>query len=216
MHVEHKLEELGIELPAPLKPPGNFELVTVHDGLAYIAGHGPFDGSTLLMAGLVGADLTVEEGYEAARLTALSMLASLKHALGDLDRVTRWLRAVGYGMTVTTEPALDADGRPSRDWVVAQVDAAVRHGAHGVAVLGIATETNKLDAGERRTVMEWTAEALRKRMPLAVTIAEPSVHGQVAFARAARDAGADYVVVGTQVERDGARAVRDLALAARA
>ena len=96
MPIEHKLQEMGIALPAPLKPPGNFELVTVHGGLAYVAGHGPFDGSTLLMAGRVGDDLTLEEGYEAARLTALSMFASLKRELGDLERVTRWLRAVGY------------------------------------------------------------------------------------------------------------------------
>jgi hypothetical protein len=89
----------------------------------------------------------------------------------------------------------DAEGALARDGIVAQVEAAVRHGAHGVAVLGIATETNKLDAGERRTVMEWTAQALRKRLPLAVTIAEPSVHGQVAFARAAHEAGADFVIL---------------------
>jgi len=89
----------------------------------------------------------------------------------------------------------DADGKLARDGIVAQVEAAVRHGAHGVAVLGIATETNKLDAGERRTVMEWTAQALRKRLPLAVTIAEPSVQGQAAFARAAHDAGADFVIL---------------------
>ncbi|HVJ75254.1 MAG TPA: dihydrodipicolinate synthase family protein [Casimicrobiaceae bacterium] len=89
----------------------------------------------------------------------------------------------------------DADGRPSRDGIVAQVEAAVRHGAHGVAVLGIATETNKLDALERRTIMEWTAQALDGRLPLAVTIAEPSVHGQVAFARAAHEAGANWVIL---------------------
>jgi hypothetical protein len=46
--------------------------------------------------GLVGRDLTLEEAYNAARLTALSMLASLKRELGNLDRVTRWIRAVGY------------------------------------------------------------------------------------------------------------------------
>ena len=48
------------------------------------------------MQGLVGRDLTVDKAYEAARLTALSILASLKQELGDLDRVTQWLRAVGY------------------------------------------------------------------------------------------------------------------------
>jgi enamine deaminase RidA (YjgF/YER057c/UK114 family) len=96
MKIEAKLEAMGLILPAPLVPPGNFELVTVHRGLAYVAGHGPFDGSTLLAEGLVGRDLTVEQAYDAARLTALSILASLKRELGDLDRVTQWLRAVGY------------------------------------------------------------------------------------------------------------------------
>jgi enamine deaminase RidA (YjgF/YER057c/UK114 family) len=96
MTIEQRLASMGLDLPAPLVPPGNFELVKVHGGLAYIAGHGPFDGSTLLAAGLVGRDLTVEQAYDAARLTALSILASIKRELGDLDRVTQWLRAVGY------------------------------------------------------------------------------------------------------------------------
>ena len=94
--IRSRLDELGLTLPAPLVPPGNFQLVKVHSGLAYIAGHGPFDGSTRLVEGLVGRDLTLEEGYEAARLTGLSMLASLERELGDLDRVTQWIRAVGY------------------------------------------------------------------------------------------------------------------------
>lgn len=96
MSIEDRLAEMGLVLPAPLEPPGNFQLVKVHGGLAYVAGHGPFDGSTALMTGLIGRDLTLDEGYEAARLTALSILASLKRELGSLDRVTQWIRAVGY------------------------------------------------------------------------------------------------------------------------
>ncbi len=94
--VEDRLSTLGLTLPTPLTPPGNFRLVKIHDGVAYIAGHGPFDGATPLVQGLIGRDLTLDEGYGAARLTALSMLASLKRELGELDRVTQWLRAVGY------------------------------------------------------------------------------------------------------------------------
>ncbi len=94
--IETRLSELGLTLPTPLKPPGNFELIKVHNGLAYIAGHGPFDGGTPLVQGLVGRDIGLEEAYEAARLTGLSILASLKGELGDLDRVTQWIRAVGY------------------------------------------------------------------------------------------------------------------------
>jgi hypothetical protein len=75
--IEARLEELGLKLPVPMKPPGNFKLVNVHEGVAYIAGHTVIDGSNVLVQGVVGRDLTVEEGYEAARLTGLSILASL-------------------------------------------------------------------------------------------------------------------------------------------
>ena len=98
--IEDRLRALGLKLPAPLAaPPGvrlPFDAVRVHGDLAYISGHGPFDGDRPLAAGRVGAELTVEEAYEAARATALSMLASLKRELGDLDRVTAWIKALGF------------------------------------------------------------------------------------------------------------------------
>jgi enamine deaminase RidA (YjgF/YER057c/UK114 family) len=97
--IEDRLAEEGLQLPAVFGgPPGferKFELVRVVGPMAYVSGHGPVDGATPLMRGKVGAALTLEEGYEAARLTALSMLASLKAELGDLDRVTAWIRALG-------------------------------------------------------------------------------------------------------------------------
>jgi enamine deaminase RidA (YjgF/YER057c/UK114 family) len=97
--IEKKLAGLGLKLPKPFEaPPGaefKFDLVRVSAGTAYVAGHGPIDGSKVLMRGKVGGDLSVEQGYEAARLTALSILASLKKELGDLDRVTGWVKALG-------------------------------------------------------------------------------------------------------------------------
>lgn len=89
----------------------------------------------------------------------------------------------------------DASGAPLRDPLRAQVEASIRHGAHGVAILGLATETNKLDTNERRQILEWTAAAVAGRVPLAVTVAEPSVHGQAAFVRAAKEAGAAWVIL---------------------
>lgn len=106
--IESRLDELGLVLPVAMNPPGNFKLVTVYDGLAYVAGHGAVDGSTVLVEGVVGEDLTVEQGYEAARLTGLAIIASLKQELGDLDRVTRWLRVVGY---VQTAPGFHDNAR---------------------------------------------------------------------------------------------------------
>lgn len=91
-----------------MDPPGNFKLVNVYEGIAFVAGHTAIDGSTVLMQGTVGDDLTLEDGYEAARLTALSILASLKRELGELDRVTKWLRAVGY---VHTAPGFHDNAR---------------------------------------------------------------------------------------------------------
>lgn len=96
MTIEAKLERMGHTLPAPIVPPGNYELVQVHGDVAYVSGHGPFDGSTPLVQGIVGRDLTLDEGYHAARLTALSILSSLRLALGELERVTQWLKVVGY------------------------------------------------------------------------------------------------------------------------
>lgn len=101
MEIEQKLAEMGLELPPAIKaPPGvvlPFSFVRIHAGIAYISGHGPqnADGTVAGPLGKVGADVTVEQGYEAAKLVALSMLGSLKRALGDLDRVSAWLRLHG-------------------------------------------------------------------------------------------------------------------------
>ncbi len=89
----------------------------------------------------------------------------------------------------------DADGGLDRAAITAEVEAAVAAGAQGVAVLGLATEMNKLDGRERRTLLDWVAETLAGRLPLAVTIAEPHVAGQVAFARAAAANGARWVIL---------------------
>jgi enamine deaminase RidA (YjgF/YER057c/UK114 family) len=97
--IEEKLSELGLELPAVFAAPPpiefKFDLVRVVDGAAFVSGHGPLNGSKVLMQGKVGSDLTIEQGYEAARLTALSVLASLKDELGELDRVKQWVKLLG-------------------------------------------------------------------------------------------------------------------------
>ena len=105
--IADRLAELGLELPEPFRgPPGvavRFARVRLHGGLAYLSGHGPFDGERPLAKGRVGKStwragtlLTVEQARWAARATALSMLASLKHELGDLDRVSGWLKVLGF------------------------------------------------------------------------------------------------------------------------
>jgi enamine deaminase RidA (YjgF/YER057c/UK114 family) len=99
--IEERLAELGLVLPPPFEPPAGvvlpFQFVRVIGNRALISGHGPqsADGSMAAPLGKVGRDLTVEQGYIAARLTALSILASLKRTLGDLDRVSAWGRVFG-------------------------------------------------------------------------------------------------------------------------
>jgi enamine deaminase RidA (YjgF/YER057c/UK114 family) len=101
MRIEAKLEELGLVLPEPAKvPPGvklPFPWVRVHGNRLFISGHGPQlpDGSLAGPFGKVGAEVTFERAYELAKLTALSMLGSVKREIGDLDRVVAWLRVFG-------------------------------------------------------------------------------------------------------------------------
>jgi dihydrodipicolinate synthase/N-acetylneuraminate lyase len=89
----------------------------------------------------------------------------------------------------------DAGGRIDRAAMRRQIDACVAGRAHGVAVMGLATEVGKLDIRERRELLEWVAEDLGGRKPLVVTVAEPSVHGQVEMARAAERLGAGWVIL---------------------
>jgi enamine deaminase RidA (YjgF/YER057c/UK114 family) len=97
--IEDRLAELGLSLPRPFAAPRGtefkFELVRVSGGVGYVSGHLPTDGAEVLMRGKVGDDLTIEQGYEAARLTGLAILASLKRELGELDRVGGWIKALG-------------------------------------------------------------------------------------------------------------------------
>ena len=100
MHIEAKLAEMGLTLPEQLQAPGMrlpFAQVRIRGNRAYISGHGPQnpDGSVAKPLGKVGAEVSLEEGYQAARLVALAILSDLKRTLGDLDRVTGWLRVFG-------------------------------------------------------------------------------------------------------------------------
>ena len=97
--IDDRLAELGLELPEPFAPPPGvefrFDLVRVSGGLAYVSGHLPVNGSEVLVTGRVGGELDLDAGYEAARLTTLSILASLRRDLGDLDRISGWVKALG-------------------------------------------------------------------------------------------------------------------------
>jgi enamine deaminase RidA (YjgF/YER057c/UK114 family) len=91
---EQRLAELGIELPPVFPPAGSYLGCVVDQGLVYVAGHGPIDGTTVIR-GKVGRDLSLAGARQAARLTGLSILATLRAELGSLDRIARIVKVFG-------------------------------------------------------------------------------------------------------------------------
>jgi enamine deaminase RidA (YjgF/YER057c/UK114 family) len=141
--IDERLAELGIVLPPVFPPAGNYLGCVIDDGLVFVSGHGPISGDTIIR-GKVGADLTVHEGREAAWLTGLSILATLRAELGDLDRIARIVKVFGMvnvapGFTQT--PAV-IDG--CSDLLVSVFGAAGRHARSAVGLaelpIGIAVE----------------------------------------------------------------------------
>lgn len=92
--IDARLTELGLTLPAAPSPAANYVGSVEAGPLLFIAGQGPAKGDGFV-AGKVGVDLTLDEGREAARLVALALIAHMKAALGDLDRVVRVVKLLG-------------------------------------------------------------------------------------------------------------------------
>lgn len=103
MKIASRLQALGIELPPVFPPAANYLGCVIDEGLVYVGGHGPVAGNDV-MRGKVGADLTIDEGRHAARMTALSILATLNAELGDLDRIQRIVKVFGM---VNVAPGFD-------------------------------------------------------------------------------------------------------------
>ena len=94
--VEDKIAELGIQLYGQKKPPGlKIQMATQSGTMIYLSGNGPISENGARIEGKVGIDITTEEGYEAARLTAINHLSVLKEHLGDLNKVVRIVKVFG-------------------------------------------------------------------------------------------------------------------------
>ena len=94
--VEKRLADAGITLPAAPAPVGNYVPAVVTGNLVFMAGQIPNRDGKLAVKGKLGADVTIEQGYEAAKICAINVLAQLKAAIGDLDRVRRCVRVGGF------------------------------------------------------------------------------------------------------------------------
>lgn len=92
--IAQRLDELGLVLPPVFPPAGSYLGCVVDDDIVYVGGHGPVNGSEMVR-GKVGATVTLAEAQRAARMTALSILATLQAELGSLDRIDRILKVFG-------------------------------------------------------------------------------------------------------------------------
>jgi enamine deaminase RidA (YjgF/YER057c/UK114 family) len=93
--IEIRLKELGIELPPADEPVANYVQAIKSGNLVFLSGHGPKKPDGEFMTGKVGKDVDINFGKEAARLTAINLLASLKAEIGDLNKVKRIIKVFG-------------------------------------------------------------------------------------------------------------------------
>ncbi len=101
MSPEQRLAELHLELPPAPKPVAVYKPLVIAGNMAYVSGHGPLRTDKTLITGVVGRDLTLDEGKAAARQVGLAILATLRSELGSLDRVARLIKVLGM---VNTAP----------------------------------------------------------------------------------------------------------------
>lgn len=107
MTIADRLHDLGLELP-PVRPPAaNYVSAVTTGNHVYISGHGPYRPDGTMVTGKLARDLSIEQGYAAARITMLACLASLQAEIGDLERVARIVKL--FGMVNCTE---DFDRQP--------------------------------------------------------------------------------------------------------
>ncbi len=96
MKVEQELAKLGLKLPEPMAPVANYIGAVRVGSLLFVSGHGPRMDGKLMFQGKVGPDVTVEDGYEAAKLVMLNCLGTIKRTVGDLDHVERIVKLLGF------------------------------------------------------------------------------------------------------------------------
>lgn len=95
MSHEDRVASLNLDIPAPPKVMGLYRPIVVVDGLAFLSGHGPLQSDGTMVCGRLGDDLDADAGFQAARLTGLAMLATLRGHCGSLDGVKRLVKTFG-------------------------------------------------------------------------------------------------------------------------
>lgn len=133
--VDARLRELGIELPQPPKPVANYVNGVQTGKLIFLAGKGPKRADGTEIRGKLGRELTIEEGYEAARITAINQLAVLKAMLGDLNKVKRIVKVLGM---VNSAPDFSEQPAVINGFSDLMVEVFGDRGRHARAAVGMA------------------------------------------------------------------------------
>jgi enamine deaminase RidA (YjgF/YER057c/UK114 family) len=132
--VEMRLQELGIVLPEASNPIANYVNAVQTGNLIFLAGKGPTFEDGSMIQGKVGVHLTIEQGYEAARLTAINQLAVLKAELGSLDRVKRVVKVLGM---VNASPEFTDHPKVINGFSDLMVEVFKEKGKHARAAVGM-------------------------------------------------------------------------------
>ena len=131
-----RLESLGIELPKPSAPVANFVRTVRTGNLVFTSGHVPRNEDGTFVTGKLGRDLTVQQGYDAARLTAIGLLASLQQEIGDLSRVRQVVKVTGM---VNSDPEFVDQSKVINGCSDLLVEIFGDRGRHARAAVGMAS-----------------------------------------------------------------------------
>ena len=176
MGAEARLKALCIELPAAPRPVGSYVTVARSGNLLFLSGHGPLKDGRVTHQGRVGRDLTIEQGQEAARLTGLNLLATVRDTLGSLDHVRRVVKVLG--MVQCTDDFTDHP-KVINGFSDLMVEVFGDAGRHARAAVGMGSLPFGISV-EIEIVLEVDGSAARPRA------AAPAAHGRRTPSRSAR------------------------------
>lgn len=134
--VEERVAGLGIELTTPGKPVANYVGAVKTGNLVFLSGKISRDADGGLITGKLGSDLTIEEGYEAARTCGVAQLSTLKAELGDLNNVVRIVKVTGF---VNSDPAFTDQSKVVNGFSDLMVEVFGERGKHARAAVGMAS-----------------------------------------------------------------------------
>ncbi len=134
--VEEKIAGSGLELTVPADPVANYVHAVRSGNLVFLSGKGPRRPDNSFVTGKLGKDITVEEGYEAARLVGVEQLSALKAEIGDLNRVVRIVKVVGM---VNSDPAFTGQSQVVNGYSDLMVEIFGERGKHARAAVGMSS-----------------------------------------------------------------------------